>query len=107
MALRTRYRHARAPVPADRCRRILGSRDDSEPLAAINATANALPPAAIGEIPLDRLAQAGFEAFARLPAEIGGDLCGIDRIAKVVSRAVRHERDQRAARSDFSVRRKL
>ena len=70
--------------PSWPCRRTQGSRHDPQPLAAINAAADAFPPAAIGEIPLDRLAQPGLECLARLPVEFGGDLRGVDGVAQIV-----------------------
>src|SRR4051794_4762076 len=107
VALTVPRSHASIRARAARPRRTRGSRDDSEPLAAINAAADALPPAAIGEIPLDGLAQPGLEALLRRPVEVGRDFRSINRIAQIVSRAIRHERDQRAPRPDLRIRYKL
>jgi hypothetical protein len=68
-------RHALIPAQVDRCRGKRGSRWNSQTFAAVKSAADALPPCAIGQIPLNRLAQAGFEGLARLPAELVRDIC--------------------------------
>src|SRR5947209_20530014 len=73
MALTVPRSHASSRARADRPPRTEGSRDDSQPLAAINAAADALPPAAIGKVPFDGLAQPGVEALLRRPVEVGRD----------------------------------
>src|SRR4051812_33507829 len=98
---RARCSPERVPGQAGRCRRTPGSRNDPQPLAAIDAAADAIPPRAIGEIPLDRLAQSRLEGLLRLPAEVGRDLRSVDGIAQIVSRTVRHERDERFTWADL------
>ncbi len=70
--------------------RVLGA----DPVA-IRTALHALHPLVVGQVPLDRLAQAGLERFLRPPAEFGGELAGVDRVAAVVARAILDERDQR------------
>src|SRR5208282_4578994 len=52
------------------------------------------------QIPFHGLAQAGFKCLARLPAELGGNECGIDRISQVVAGTIGDKCNQRFATAD-------
>ena len=67
-------------------------RDQPEPLAAIDAVAQRLPPVATVEIPPHRLLDAGLEGLLRAPAELGLELGRIDGVALVVARVGRRRR---------------
>src|SRR5262245_6249470 len=80
-------------------RRRVGSALEPEPLAAIGAAHDALPPGAVVEIPAHGVAQALLERTPRPPAELARDLGGIDGVALVVARPVGHELDQLGVRA--------
>src|SRR5262245_65141905 len=67
---------------------------EPQPLAAVAPVADPFPEAAVVEVPPDRLAQAGVEALARRPAEVGADARRVHRVTQVVAGAVGDERDE-------------
>src|SRR5689334_14662927 len=71
----------------------------TETLAIVTASLNLLAPAAVIDIPADRLAQSGFERVSRPPRELACDLRRVDRVAPIVARTIRHERLEPAART--------
>src|SRR4051794_17310125 len=87
-ALRALHLRASTPGRAGHCQ-TQGSRNHSEPLAAVDAFADAFPPRAVCEIPLDCLAQPGLERLAWRPAKFAHDLGCINGVAQVVPGPVR------------------
>src|SRR3954462_10086102 len=67
---------------------------DPEARTAIALRPDRFPPPAIVKIPGYRLPQPALEVAQRPPIELAPDLCGVDRVAAVVPRAVGNERDQ-------------
>src|SRR5262245_12354570 len=70
-----------------------------EPLAIV-ALARHLEPVLVAQVPADRVLEPRGEIEARLPAELRADLGGVDRIAPVMSRPVRDEANEVAARAE-------
>src|SRR5260370_28425309 len=77
-----------------RLRRRRSCRHEPQPVASISAAHNALPPAAVIEVPAHSGAQPVLKILLRPPAEFGPDLAGIDGIARLVPWPVGHELDQ-------------
>src|SRR5581483_4846796 len=85
----------------------IGSRRHSEALAAINIITDRLPPGAIVEIPLHRLAQSGGEGLLWLPAKLRANTRGIDGVTQVVPGTVGDEGDERFTAADRAAGRKV
>ena len=60
----------------------------------VGAAGYVFRPGGVVEIPGDGFAQAGFEAFGRVPAQFAFELAGVDGVAPVVARAVGDEADK-------------
>src|SRR5882757_1642607 len=57
----------------------------------VAAVAYTVHPIAVGQVPVDRLAQSGLERLDRPPSEFALDLARIDRVPKIVSWSVLDE----------------
>ncbi|PAV72886.1 hypothetical protein WR25_21003 [Diploscapter pachys] len=80
------HRPAHACVPMSTVLHVVMSGDPA-PFGRFGGDERA-PPVLVGEIPVDRLGDAGLERFGRRPAEFVADAAGVDRIALVVAGAV-------------------
>src|SRR5699024_3356840 len=63
-------------------------------IAAVLPAQDVLPPVLIVQIPLNGLADARVKCILGLPAKLRLNLCGVNGIAPVVARPVRHKADQ-------------
>jgi hypothetical protein len=63
---------------------------------AVGAALHVGHPVLVGQVPLDGLADAGFEGLGRAPAEFALDLAGVDGVAAVVAGAVGDVGDEAA-----------
>src|SRR5579863_10334492 len=79
----------------------------AEPLAPIDAGADALPPSRIVEIPAHGLGEAGLERLLRRPAEFAPQLRCVDRIAPVMAGPVGDKSDKGGSRLALNARRHL
>src|SRR5689334_306905 len=67
--------------------------------SAVIAALDLLPPGGVRDVPVDRGLEPALEARLRLPAERALGVAGVDRVAQIVARPVRHEADQAIARA--------
>src|SRR5262249_11413120 len=56
-----------------------------------------LAPVAMFEVPEDSVAESALERMTRRPSELAANLGGVDRVAPIVARTIRHERLQAPA----------
>src|ERR1700752_1057278 len=63
-------------------------------VVTVRPAPNSLQPNGMGWVPADGRGQRLLEAEARLPAELGADLRGVDRVAPVVAGPILDEADQ-------------
>src|SRR5579864_4060449 len=79
----------------------------AEPLAAVDAGADSLPPSGIFEIPAHCFGEAGFESLLRRPTEFVSELRGVDGVAPIMARPVGDKGDEGGARLAFCARRRV
>ena len=72
----------------------------TEALSPIAAILYPLAPFAVFQVPLDGLADAGFEGFLRDPTQFAFDFAGINGVAKIVAGAILYVGDQVAVVAD-------
>src|ERR1700688_2408078 len=59
------------------------------------------PPRFIQPVPLDRFGETSIQMAQRFPTDLGADLCRVDRVPAIMSRAIGHELDQLLAPSQM------
>src|SRR5258708_1470254 len=74
-----------------------------EPLAAVGAAHDALPPAPVVEVPAHGLAQTVLEIVPRPPAEFVLDFAGVDGVTRIMARPVGDGREQLFMRAIHAV----